>query len=246
MLWRGDGSMVRAVNHDGGARRRRQDVQPDHRETGAFYAMRTTALREDGHRFCGRVGVQSVRAATALEIDTPEDLELARALAAVVDPQLDAAIDVDAVVTDFDGVHTDDRATVDEHGQESVTVSRSDGMGVARLRRAGVRVLILSTETNPVVTARADKLKVPVLQGVDDKQQALVEWMADQGLDPERVAYVGNDVNDLGALSSVGWPVVVPDAPPRVRALARVVLTRRGGHGAVRDLSDLVLAAKGS
>jgi N-acylneuraminate cytidylyltransferase len=246
LLWRGDDRTVRGVNHDGGARRRRQDVQPDHRETGAFYALRTASLREHGHRFCGRVGVQSVRAATALEIDAPEDLELARALALVVDPQLDRPMDVDAVVTDFDGVHTDDRVCVNEHGVESVTVSRSDGMGVARLRRAGVRVLILSTETNPVVSARARKLGVPVLQGVDDKQRALVAWMADEGLDPQRVAYVGNDVNDLEALSSVGWPVVVPDAPPRVRAVARVVLARPGGHGAVRDVSDRVLAAKGS
>jgi YrbI family 3-deoxy-D-manno-octulosonate 8-phosphate phosphatase len=155
-------------------------------------------------------------------------------------------VDVDAVVTDFDGVHTDDRAVVDQEGQEAVVVSRSDGMGVARLRRAGVRVLILSTENNPVVAARARKLGVPVLHGIDDKQQALLDWMSSEGLDPQRVAYVGNDVNDVGALSSVGWPVAVPDAHPHVRAVARVVLSRRGGHGAVRDLSDRVLAARGS
>ena len=245
-LWRAERGTVRGVNHDGGPRRRRQDVAPDHRETGAFYAIRTRALRAEGTRFCGRVGVQPVRAATALEVDALEDLELARALATVVDPQLTGPVDVDAVVTDFDGVHTDDRAVVDENGHEGVVVSRSDGMGVARLRRAGVRVLILSTETNPVVAARARKLGVPALHGVDDKQQALLDWMTSEGLDPQRVAYVGNDVNDVGALSSVGWPIAVPDAHPQVRALARVVLSRPGGHGAVRDLSDRVLAARGS
>ena len=246
LLWRSAGRTVHGVNHDGGPRRRRQEVEPDHRETGAFYAMRTRLLRDQGHRFCGRVGVQPVRAATAVEVDAPDDLELARALAAVLDPQLDGPVDVDAVVTDFDGVHTDDRAAVDEHGHEAVVVSRSDGMGVSRLRRAGIRVLILSTETNPVVRARAGKLGVPVLNGVADKRQALLAWIADEGLDPQRVAYVGNDVNDLGALASVGWPVAVPDADPRVRALARVVLSRPGGHGAVRDLSERVLAARGS
>ena len=245
-LWRAEGGTVRGLNHDGGPRQRRQDVAPNHRETGAFYAIRTEALRAEGTRFCGRVGVQPVRAATALEVDALEDLELARALATVVDRQLTGPVDVDAVVTDFDGVHTDDRAVMDEHGHEAVVVSRSDGMGVARLRRAGVRVMILSTETNPVVAARARKLGVPVLYGIDDKQQALLNWMSSEGLDPQRVAYVGNDVNDVGALSSVGWPVAVPDAHPHVRALARVVLSRRGGHGAVRELSDRVLAARGN
>ncbi|MEV0975047.1 N-acetylneuraminate synthase family protein [Microtetraspora glauca] len=238
-VWTGAGA---GVNHDPATRPRRQDREPHYRETGAFYVMRTEGLREHGHRFFGRVAVQPVPARHAVEVDTPEDLEIVRALAPFVDEPL--PIDVDAVVTDFDGVHTDDRAYVDSEGREMVAVSRSDGMGVALLKRSGVRLLVLSTERNPVVAARARKLGVPVLQGLNAKETALRDWLAIEGLDPARVAYVGNDVNDLGCMALVGWPVAVPDAHPRVRAAARVVLTHAGGAGAVRELCDRVLAAR--
>ncbi|RGA03675.1 sialic acid synthase [Microbispora triticiradicis] len=238
-VWTGAGH---GVNHDPAVRPRRQDREPHFRETGAFYVMRTPGLRERGHRFFGTVAVQPVPSRHAVEIDVPEDLEIARALAPFVDEPL--PIDVDAVVTDFDGVHTDDRAFVDSEGREMVAVSRSDGMGIALLRRAGVKTLVLSTERNPVVAARAAKLGVPVVQGLGAKDAALRAWLTAEGLDPERVAYVGNDVNDLSCMAMVGWPVAVPDAHPRVRAAARVVLSAPGGAGAVRELSDRVLAAR--
>ncbi|MEV4084903.1 N-acetylneuraminate synthase family protein, partial [Nonomuraea fuscirosea] len=230
------------VNHDPAVRPRRQDREPEYRENGAFYVMRTSGLREHGHRFFGAVAVQPVPARHAIEIDDPEDLELVRALAPFVDAP--EPIDVDAVITDFDGVHTDDRAYVDSEGREMVLVSRSDGMGVSLLRRSGVKVLVMSTEQNPVVAARARKLGVPVLQGLADKRTVLRDWLTIEGLDPARVAYVGNDVNDLGPMGEVGWPVATPDAHPRVRAAARVVLTRPGGDGAVRELCDRVVAAR--
>ncbi len=140
-------------------------------------------------------------------------------------------------------MHTDDRVYLAQDGTESVQVSREDGMGFALARQAGVKLLILSTEVNPVVAARAAKLKVPVMHGQSDKAQALKEWMAAEGLDPNRVAYVGNDVNDLGCLRMVGWPIAVANAHPDVDALARLKLTRHGGSGAVRELCELVVAA---
>ncbi|WP_110589028.1 KdsC family phosphatase [Microbacterium suaedae] len=154
------------------------------------------------------------------------------------------AIDVDAVVTDFDGVQTDDTASLSEDGAESVRVSRADGMGVRLLREAGIPVLILSTETNPVVSARASKLRVDVIQASGDKRAALEEWAARAGIPLSRIAYVGNDVNDLGALDAVGWPIVVPGAHPLATASARIVLARPGGHGAVREVAERVLAAR--
>ncbi|MEU7858057.1 N-acetylneuraminate synthase family protein [Nonomuraea sp. NPDC049141] len=238
-LWTAAGG---GINHDPAIRQRRQDREPQFRENGAFYVMRTSGLREHGHRFFGTVAVQPVPVRHAIEIDEPEDLELARALAPFVD--VPEPIDVDAVITDFDGVHTDDRAYVDSDGREMVLVSRSDGMGIALLRRSGVKVLVMSTEHNPVVAARARKLGVPVLQGLAEKRVVLRDWLTIEGLDPARVAYVGNDVNDLGPMAEVGWPIAVPDAHPRVRAAARVVLSRPGGDGAVRELCDRVVAAR--
>lgn len=238
-LWTPAGA---GVNHDPSERLPRQQREAQFRETGAFYVMRTAGLREHGHRFFGEVAVQPVAPTHAVEVDTPEDLEIVRALAPFVDTP--EPIDVDAVITDFDGVHTDDRAYIDSDGREMVLVSRSDGMGIALLRRSGVKLLVLSTEHNPVVAARARKLGVPVLQGIAEKRTVLRDWLTIEGLDPARVAYVGNDVNDLGPMSLVGWPIAVPDAHPRVRAAARVVLTRPGGAGAVRELCDRVVAAR--
>ena len=238
-----DGAAV-ARGHDAAHRPRRQDRETEHRETGAFYAMRTTGLQEHRHRFFGQVALQLVPGLTAIEIDTPADLTLSRALAATLVPAggIDA-IDADAVVTDFDGVHTDDHASVATDGTEHVRVHRGDGLGVAALRRAGVPLLILSTERDRVVAARGRKLGVETLHGVEDKAAVLSRWITDHGLDPARVVYVGNDVNDLGAMAVVGWPVAVADAHPTVRAAARHVLSREGGDGAVREVCDLVLAA---
>jgi len=137
-----------------------------------------------------------------------------------------------------------DTVYVDEDGHEFVRVSRSDGMGVALLRGRGIPLLILSTETNPVVSARARKLRVDVLQGIDDKATALTEWADATGIPLARIAYLGNDINDLACLELVGWPIAVPEAHPLVLAAARVVVDRPGGAGAVRALADAVLAAR--
>lgn len=244
-LWTPDGTgAVSGINHDMRERQRRQDRPVEYRETGAFYVMRTEGLRASSHRFFGVVKPQVVADWQAVEIDEPADLEVVRAIARARDDQPVAGLDVDAVVTDFDGVHTDDAAYVDQDGRETVRVDRGDGMGVSRVVKAGVPFLILSTERNPVVAARARKLKVECLQGIDDKAEALRAWMSAHDLDPARVVYLGNDINDLGCLALVGWPVAVADAKPEVLQAARITLTRPGGHGAVRELSDLVLAGR--
>jgi len=238
------------VNHDPSFRPMRQDREPQYQETGAFYAMNAEGFRRTGHRFFGRVGVAVIP--DAIDIDTENDLVLADALAAGsgLDAELDAQASaqglavVEAVVTDFDGVHTDDRVQVDQNGVESVTVNRRDGLGVRLLRESGVPVLILSTEKNPVVGARAAKLGVEVLQGIDDKATALAAWAAQAGIPLERIAYLGNDVNDLGALGAVGWPFAVSDAHPRALAASRRVLASPGGAGAVRELAELILKEK--
>lgn len=245
--WRLDDGRAVAVGHDAAHRPRRQDREPLYAETGAFYVMRTSGLRAAGHRFFGRTAIEVVDERTALEVDTVDDLTLARALGGdehAAAPGTLVGLDVDALVTDFDGVHTDDRAHVDQDGHESVVVHRGDGLGVARLRRAGVPVLILSTETNGVVSRRAEKLGVECIQASADKAAALRAWAAERGVALERVAYVGNDVNDLPALALVGWPVAVADARPEVRAAARLVLDHDGGAGAVREVCDLILAAR--
>ncbi|MDT0450588.1 acylneuraminate cytidylyltransferase [Streptomyces hesseae] len=232
------------VNHDKTHRPRRQDRPQDLLETGAAYAMEATGFRENRHRFFGRTELVRTAPSRVLEVDDPHDLARARALA----PLLDAAPtalprreNVDAVVLDFDGTQTDDRVLIDADGRELVAVHRGDGLGVAALRRAGLAVLILSTETNPVVAARGRKLGVPVIHGSERKDVSLKQWCEEHGIDPQRVLYAGNDVNDLPCLGLVGWPVAVADAHGAVRAAARAVTAAPGGRGAVREIATWLL-----
>jgi YrbI family 3-deoxy-D-manno-octulosonate 8-phosphate phosphatase len=231
------------VNHEKASRPRRQDRPQDLLETGAAYAMRADGFRDVRHRFFGRTALVWTDPARVLEIDEPADLERARALAPLLDPSASTPCrdDVDAVVLDFDGTQTDDRVLIDSDGHEVVTVHRGDGLGIAALRRAGVPVLILSTETNAVVAARARKLQVPVLHGIDRKDIALKQWCEEQGIAPERVLYAGNDVNDLPCFGLVGWPVAVAGAHDVVRSAARAVTTAQGGHGAIREIAAWLL-----
>ncbi len=145
------------------------------------------------------------------------------------------------VVFDFDGVFTDNRVWVDDTGRESVAAFRSDSLGLRYLRGTGVEALVLSMEKNPVVAARCRKMSVPVLQGIEDKQTALRNLLVERGIDPAQVIYLGNDTNDLPCFPLVGCAVAVADALPAVLRQADLVLTRRGGYGAVRELCDLLL-----
>jgi YrbI family 3-deoxy-D-manno-octulosonate 8-phosphate phosphatase len=245
------------VNHDKSYRPRRQDRPQDLLETGAAYAMDAPGFRKHQHRFFGRTEPVRTDPARVLEIDDPHDLARARALAPLLDAglphsrlrssggtpmgALPTAADIDAVVLDFDGTQTDDRVLIDSDGREFVAVHRGDGLGIAALRRSGLRMLILSTEQNPVVAARARKLRLPVLHGVDRKDLALKQWCEEQGIAPERVLYVGNDVNDLPCFALVGWPVAVAGAHDIVRGAARAVTTVPGGDGAIREIAGWIL-----
>jgi YrbI family 3-deoxy-D-manno-octulosonate 8-phosphate phosphatase len=233
------------VNHDKSFRPRRQDRPQDLLETGAAYAMDAAGFREHQHRFFGRTELVRTDPARVLEIDDPHDLARARALAPLFDADLPGSLptadDIDAVVLDFDGTQTDDRVLIDSEGRETVSVHRGDGLGIAALRRSGLRMLILSTEENPVVAARARKLRLPVLHGIDRKDLALKQWCEEQGIAPERVLYVGNDVNDLACFALAGWPVAVANAHDAVRGAARAVTTVRGGDGAIREIASWIL-----
>ncbi len=233
------------VNHDKSFRPRRQDRPQDLLETGAAYAMDAAGFRAHRHRFFGRTELVRTDPARVLEIDDPHDLARARALAPLLDAPrpgaLPTADDIDAVVLDFDGTQTDDRVLIDTDGRELVSVHRGDGLGIAALRRSGLKLLVLSTEQNPVVAARARKLRLPVLHGIDRKDLALKQWCEEQGIAPERVLYAGNDVNDLPCFALVGWPVAVASAHDVVRGAARAVTTLPGGAGAIREIAGWIL-----
>lgn len=147
------------------------------------------------------------------------------------------------IVWDFDGVWTDNRVLVLEDGTEGVMCNRSDGLGIGMLSKAGMAMLVLSKETNPVVSARCRKLSVDCMQGIDDKASVLRKLAETRGIDLRQICYVGNDLNDLPCMQVVGLPIAVADAWPAVMPAAKFITTRNGGHGAAREVCDWFLGA---
>lgn len=143
------------------------------------------------------------------------------------------------VAFDFDGVFTDNMVYVFEDGSEAVRCFRSDGIGLQKLTRMGIETVIISTESNPVVSARARKLKIQCVQDCEDKRAILEDIAQQKGISLDEVAFVGNDINDLQCLTCVALPMVVQDAHPDVIPAALYQTKRPGGHGAVREVCDL-------
>lgn len=146
--------------------------------------------------------------------------------------------EIDLIVYDFDGVMTDNRVFVLQDGSEAVIVNRADGLGASRFHRLGIPQLILSTEANPVVKARAEKLRIKAIASCDDKKIALEGYCAQKGFDLGRVVYVGNDLNDLEAMRSVGYPVAPRDAHAEVHKVAVLITKAKGGGGVINELCD--------
>jgi len=143
------------------------------------------------------------------------------------------------VAFDFDGVFTDNMVYVFEDGSEGVRCFRGDGIGLQKLKKLGIETVIISTESNPVVSARARKLKIRCLQNCQDKGSALEKITQEKGISLDEVAFVGNDINDQACLKCVGLPIVVKDAHQEVIPLAVYRTKNPGGYGAVREICDL-------
>ncbi|MBM14609.1 MAG: hypothetical protein CMH75_00720 [Nitrospina sp.] len=148
---------------------------------------------------------------------------------------------LDAIIFDFDGVLTDNRVYVDQHGTELVSCCRGDGLAFEALREIGMPVYILSTEKNLIVSQRAKKLKVPVLQGVMDKADALTDLVGKQSYEFGNLLYVGNDLNDFHAMALCGYSACPADSHVRIKDLATVTLKTNGGAGVARELLEDIL-----
>jgi 3-deoxy-D-manno-octulosonate 8-phosphate phosphatase (KDO 8-P phosphatase) len=147
---------------------------------------------------------------------------------------------------DVDGVLTDAGMYYGPDGEVLKKFNTRDGMGLARVRAAGVAVAIISGEDSAIVHARATKLKIDdVYIGAANKREAIDELCARHGLDLAEVAFIGDDLNDLPALECVGLPCAVADAAEPVKQVAAYITDARGGNGAVRELCELLISARG-
>jgi len=148
------------------------------------------------------------------------------------------------IAFDFDGVFTDNRVLTLQDGTEAVFCNRSDGLGIEMIRRLGIPMLILSTEANPVVRARARKIRLEVNQGLKDKKSFLQKYCERRGYHLNHVAYVGNDVNDLEVMQAVGWPLCPLDAHPKIKRVSKLIIDKKGGQGVIRRLADILVQTR--
>jgi YrbI family 3-deoxy-D-manno-octulosonate 8-phosphate phosphatase len=146
--------------------------------------------------------------------------------------------DINAFIFDFDGVMTNNRVHLDQDGKEWVTCSRADGLAFDVLRKLNKPAYIISTEENPVVTARANKLKILAFQGVNNKVSAVNELVKKQGFDIDKIYYVGNDLNDYRVMQHCGYTACPSDSHPDIKKIADITLNTKGGDGVVRELLE--------
>ena len=229
----------------------RQALPPVYWQTGHIDAIRVETILDKGSMSGGRIYPLVIDARYTVDIDNLVDW--ARYEALVYSGMLDIVSPgrpprpmpekVELIVSDFDGVFTDNRVWTDQDGKELVAGSRSDGLRLRDLRERGIAVVVLSSEENPVVQARARKLGIEAVQETDTRKkgEALKNLLARKKVDPAHVIFVGNDENDLPCFEVAGWAVAVHDSYPKVLRAADHVLQTRGGHGALRELFDLVL-----
>jgi N-acylneuraminate cytidylyltransferase len=233
------------VNHDKTFRKRRQDCEPQYIETGSVYAMRCAGFLAHKNRFFGKTVLSVIPPERVLDIDEPADIP--RAEEALRKQNRVRMLEhlprrVNAIIFDFDGVFTDNRVIVHDNGSEAVLCNRSDGMGISALKKTGCHILVLSKEKNQVVQRRAEKLDIPCAYGIDNKKTYLASWLDKRGINPADVIYLGNDINDLECMEFVGCGAAVADAHEQVKNSAKIILNHAGGHGAVRELCDMIVS----
>jgi N-acylneuraminate cytidylyltransferase len=228
----------------------RQELPATYWQTGHIDVIRPRVILEQGSMSGSVILPYRIDARYTVDIDTPFDWQRYEWLVRygdleMVDPasrRRHFPARVSLVVMDFDGVLTDNLVYMDENGLEKVATSRGDSMGIRLVREAlPIEFMVISTEVNPVVSARCNKLKLEVHQGITDKAAVLRDIMQQKGLSAEEVVFIGNDVNDLGCLQLAGYAVVPADAEPEVKRHADLVLTRKGGRGAMREFCDTLL-----
>jgi N-acylneuraminate cytidylyltransferase len=230
----------------------RQILPPTYWQTGHIDAIRTSTISRKHSLTGNTIYPLVIDPRYTVDIDTPADWAKYESLVYhggldMVTPENKSRRgmpkNIQLVICDFDGVITDNKVLTDQDGREMVAAYRSDSPRVSELRAKGIEVMILSSEPNGVVSARAKKMGVDAIHGVglQDKGRVMREVLAQKNIPAENVIYIGNDLNDLPCFEVAGWSVAVADAFPEVIRAADYVLTKAGGQGALRELCDLIL-----
>ena len=245
-IWEKDNDHLRSITFDYHNRGRRQDRKPYYLENGSIYICRAPIITQYKNRLGGRIAYYLMPLWKSYEIDAMEDVDICRYFMETRilrdDHPKPALRNVQLIVYDFDGVLTDNKVILREDGIESVVVNRSDGLAIEEIKGMGIKQIILSQEKNMVVETRARKLDIPVVQGVYNKEKTLRSYCSKNKIPMTEVAYIGNEINDIGAMRMVGYPVCPSDACDEVKQIAKIILDVQGGCGVVRDFLGYLCA----
>ncbi|MBA7568308.1 hypothetical protein ES708_10029 [subsurface metagenome] len=245
--WRKQKRELISVSYDYKNRVRRQERPPLYLENGSIYIFKPEVLVKYNNRLGGKISMYIMDYWKSFDIDTIEDIEICeyfmRKKILSKPPRINKK-DIQLIVYDFDGVMTNNKVIIDQNGEESVIVNRSDGLAISFLCKMRIKQIIISTEENQVVLKRAEKLKIPCMNGVKNKLSILKKYLKKNNILKENIIYVGNDINDFEAMKFVAFPVAPSDAHKDIRKIAKLVTKSKGGDGVIRELLDIFVEDK--
>lgn len=241
--WKREGEKWIPTGHPINYRPRRQDLDFEIVESGGCFFFPISDFQKMPYRFCANPVPVIISFFEGLDIDSQEDLNLANSFSqsiSKIDPRLLNLSLPRLLVTDFDGCLTNDRVTVDENGIESIQANRKDGLAAKRIQEMGIRILILSSEENPVVTHRAVKMGVNVIQSSKNKLNSLLDYLGQENLTLQDVWFVGNDLNDFEVLKAVKFSLCPSDAVDQILENSSFILSKSGGEGLLAEISTYI------
>lgn len=239
--WQYINGKLSPINYDPEKRPMRQDFPPEIIENGAMYIFKPEVIK-NGTRFGKNIGVYLMPRERSFQVDSIEEFNfIENILPFYSNKDKETEItNVKLVILDFDGTMTDNTTIVSQDGIESVRCNRSDGLGIRMMRDSGLEVVCITSETNRVVKTRCDKLRIEVVSSLD-KEKALQKLLNVKNISPEQCVFLGNDLNDIPILQMVKYPAVVNDAHIKAKKVAKIILSKNGGAGAVLELAELLL-----
>lgn len=247
-LWKEEcNDFAQPLNYNYQHRPRRQEFDGFLVENGAFYLTSRKDLLQSQCRISEPIVTWEMPPESYYELDDPEDwIIMEQILLNRPQENLDVPNtekkDIRLFITDVDGVLTDSGMYYTENGDELKKFNTKDGMGLELLRRAGLKVGIITSENTKLVERRAQKLKVDFLrQGKQDKAITLQKLLQQTNFKAHQVAYIGDDLNDTSIIQSVGLSACPNNAVSAIKAIVDIVLSSNGGEGAVREFAEIIL-----
>ncbi len=242
-IWKNINDRMTSISYDFKNRKRRQDLEKIYFENGSIYIFKPHILTSYNNRLEGKISFHIMKDWQHIDIDDEFDFNLAEVLFAkyLLNKEKLNIKNIKLFIYDFDGVLTDNKVLMDQFGKESVWVHRSDGLAISKIKKVGIRQIVLSTEQNPIVQKRAKKLGIECSSGIKNKKDFLESYLKSKRIKAEEVIYVGNDINDYEAMKFIACPIAPSDACEEVRKIAKYVTKSKGGEGVIRELLGLFL-----